>query len=118
MLCVADTWYTNGSVLVPNTGLEGLISGTYQPVWDAWQRFIQPLVSNVSALPAPRSSPPLVDVLVYSDCSFEPFLFTCYSELTTSFFLETPFLKLLCLPREPTVCPSVITLSVLLATLN
>ena len=46
----ADTWYTNGTVLVPNTGLEGYISGTYQPVWDSWQRFIQPLVSNVSCL--------------------------------------------------------------------
>lgn len=118
MLCVADTWYTNGSVLVPNTGLEGLISGTYQPVWDAWQRFIQPLVSNVSALPAPLSYPHLFYLLLQSDCSFEPFLFTCYSELTTSLFLDTPFLKLLCLPREPTVCPSVIPLSVLLATLN
>lgn len=48
MCAPADTWYTNGSVLVPNTGLEGLISGTFQPVWDAWQRFIEPLVSNVS----------------------------------------------------------------------
>lgn len=46
----ADTWYTNGTVLVPNTGLEGAISGTYQPVWDSWQRFIQPLVSNVSCV--------------------------------------------------------------------
>jgi len=44
-------------VLVPNTGLEGLISGTYQPVWDAWQRFIQPLVSNVSLLPASLLDP-------------------------------------------------------------
>ena len=24
-----------------------LNSGTYQPVWDAWQRFLQPLVSQV-----------------------------------------------------------------------
>ncbi|DBA94256.1 TPA: hypothetical protein ACH3X1_001874 [Trebouxia sp. C0004] len=48
--CYADTWYTNGSVLVPNAGLEGAISGTYQPVWDAWQRFIQPLVSSVPML--------------------------------------------------------------------
>lgn len=48
--CYADTWYTNGTVLVPNTGLEGAISGTYQPVWDSWQRFIQPLVSNVPML--------------------------------------------------------------------
>ena len=56
----ADTWYTNGTVLVPNTGLEGAISGTYQPVWDSWQRFIQPLVSNVSCacchLPIPVQS--------------------------------------------------------------
>ena len=53
-VCLADTWYTNGTVSVPNTGFEGRISGTYQPVWDAWQRFIQPLVSNVS-FPAPCS---------------------------------------------------------------
>ena len=50
IVIVADTWFTNGSVLVPNTGLEGRVSGTYQPVWDAWQRFVEPLVSNVSWL--------------------------------------------------------------------
>ncbi|KAL3151843.1 hypothetical protein ABBQ38_012808 [Trebouxia sp. C0009 RCD-2024] len=48
--CYADTWFTNGTVLVPNTGLEGHIAGTYQPVWDSWQRFIEPLVSNVPML--------------------------------------------------------------------
>ena len=50
MACPADTWFTNGTVTVPNTGFEGRVSGTYQPVWDAWQRFIEPLVSNVSLI--------------------------------------------------------------------
>ncbi|KAK9915866.1 hypothetical protein WJX75_005427 [Coccomyxa subellipsoidea] len=44
----ADTWYPNGSVSSPNTAVEGSPNaGTYQPVWDAWQRFIQPLVGQV-----------------------------------------------------------------------
>lgn len=44
----ADTWYTNGSVSKPNTGFEGTTSGTWQPVWDAFLRFVEPLVSRVS----------------------------------------------------------------------
>jgi len=44
----ADTWYANGSESRdPNTASEGNPnSGTWQPVWDAWQRFIEPLVSQ------------------------------------------------------------------------
>lgn len=46
--CYADTWFPNGTVTSPNTAYEGVPnSGTWQPVWDAWQRFIQPLVSQV-----------------------------------------------------------------------
>ncbi|BDA44108.1 Purple acid phosphatase 15 [Coccomyxa sp. Obi] len=44
----ADTWFPNGTVSIPNTAVEGNPNaGTYQPVWDAWQRFIQPLVGQV-----------------------------------------------------------------------
>ncbi|CAK0736397.1 hypothetical protein CVIRNUC_000740 [Coccomyxa viridis] len=44
----ADTWYPNGSVSAPNTAAEGSPNaGSYQPVWDAWQRFVQPLVGQV-----------------------------------------------------------------------
>ncbi|KAK9824390.1 hypothetical protein WJX72_009944 [[Myrmecia] bisecta] len=46
----ADTWHANGTVSNPNTGFEGLTSQTWQPVWDTWQRFIQPLVSHVPML--------------------------------------------------------------------
>jgi len=44
----ADTWYANGTESRdPNTASEGNPnSGTWQPVWDAWQRFIEPLVSQ------------------------------------------------------------------------
>ncbi len=39
---------------MPNTAMEGNPNaGTYQPVWDAWQRFIQPLVGQVHARNAP-----------------------------------------------------------------
>src|SRR5947209_7302515 len=50
----ADTWFPNGTQYITargtNGGLEGYISGTYQPVWDSWQRFIEPLVSHVPML--------------------------------------------------------------------
>eukprot|EP00891_Asterochloris_glomerata_P009395 jgi/Astpho2/9395/Aster-01660 len=76
--CYADTWFTNGTVTSPDSGLEGYTSGrqqsctscddciavvfsmtiyaacspagTWQPVWDSWQRFIQPLVSYIPML--------------------------------------------------------------------
>jgi hypothetical protein len=52
--CYADTWFPNGSQYITargtNGGLEGVPSGTYQPVWDSWQRFIEPLVSHVPML--------------------------------------------------------------------
>jgi hypothetical protein len=46
----ADTWYANGSETNPVSGNEGIKSASWQPVWDAWQRFVQPLVSNVPML--------------------------------------------------------------------
>ncbi|KAK9854186.1 hypothetical protein WJX84_001590 [Apatococcus fuscideae] len=46
----ADCWYVNGTVSIPTQGFEGALSSTWQPVWDSWQRFIQPLVSNVPML--------------------------------------------------------------------
>ena len=49
--CYADGWLANGTesgnLTASATGYEGKTSDTYQPVWDAWQRFIQPLVSEV-----------------------------------------------------------------------
>ena len=47
----ADTWYATGTESRdPNTAAEGNPnSGTWQPVWDAWQRFIEPLVSQARA---------------------------------------------------------------------
>ncbi|CAL5218603.1 g300 [Coccomyxa viridis] len=46
--CYADTWFPNGTVSSPNTAVEGNPNaGSYQPVWDAWQRFVQPLVGQV-----------------------------------------------------------------------
>ncbi|KAK9826440.1 hypothetical protein WJX81_005915 [Elliptochloris bilobata] len=43
----ADTWYANGTESNPNTAVEGNPNaGSWQPVWDAWQRFIEPLVSK------------------------------------------------------------------------
>lgn len=55
--CV-DTWYANGTVSDPNTAAEGNPNaGSWQPVWDAWQRFVEPLVSQAWAPPAlPRSA--------------------------------------------------------------
>lgn len=44
----ADCWYVNGTVSIPTQGFEGALSSTWQPVWDSWQRFVQPLVSQVS----------------------------------------------------------------------
>ncbi|KAK9830772.1 hypothetical protein WJX74_006451 [Apatococcus lobatus] len=46
----ADCWYVNGTVSIPTQGFEGALSSTWQPVWDSWQRFIQPLVSQVPML--------------------------------------------------------------------
>ncbi|CAK0783284.1 hypothetical protein CVIRNUC_006483 [Coccomyxa viridis] len=44
----ADTWFPNGTVTNPNTAYEGSPNGgTWQPVWDSWQRFVQPLVGKV-----------------------------------------------------------------------
>lgn len=46
----ADTWFANGTESVPNTAAEGNPNaGSWQPVWDAWQRFIEPLASQARA---------------------------------------------------------------------
>ncbi|KAK9797409.1 hypothetical protein WJX73_007209 [Symbiochloris irregularis] len=49
--CYADTWLANGTATATATqsadGFEGPQSDTWQPVWDAWMRFIEPLVSKV-----------------------------------------------------------------------
>ena len=47
---MADTWFANGTESYPNTAAEGNPNaGSWQPVWDAWQRFIEPLVSQARA---------------------------------------------------------------------
>ena len=53
--CYADNWGANGTQTTTNVssadGFEGTGSDSYQPVWDAWMRFLQPLVSEVIHLP-------------------------------------------------------------------
>lgn len=52
----SDDQDTNGKYLQSADGVwqyngnEGFTSKSFQPVWDAWMRFIQPLVANVPML--------------------------------------------------------------------
>ena len=46
----ADTWSSNGTASVPQTSFYGLTPSTFQPVWDMWQKLVQPLVAQVPLL--------------------------------------------------------------------
>lgn len=55
-LSYADDAQTTGAYAQLNgvwqyNGNEGFTSRSYQPIWDAWARLIQPLVAYVSTLP-------------------------------------------------------------------
>ena len=45
----ADAWWSNGTVIptLPTIGFEGPLSTSYQPVWDLFQRLVEPLVSHI-----------------------------------------------------------------------
>ena len=47
-LTYADNYFTNGTLRPPGT-LPKAYQETYQPRWDAWGRFVEPLASQVDA---------------------------------------------------------------------